>query len=159
MHTYNDPLSKKVIEWVSKYPLNHMWTLPELIGLIKRIGAINPYLNLLSYRLEQEKFINKYFVKYTYWHLNDDVKDCVSLYLEPDPVWREHLALTKDIRENLYFTPFMVKCDDRDFLIGALETALAEVKEPNWFDWYVELLEEGDDEGDYYEIKRFEEEG
>ena len=159
METYNDPLSDSIIGWIAeRHSVDDIWFLRQVIELIKETRAINPYMPIQIYHIEQKKFIDKYFDKRVYFHLKPEVQIRVLARQDPDPIWIEHLLLTEDIKGNLYSTPFMIKCDDKDFLIGALEAALAEVKEPNWFDWYVELILEGDDEGDYYEIKRFEEE-
>lgn len=88
-----------------------------------------------------------------YYQIKSDVKDFISLMSEEDPLMKEHILLSGDIRANLYNTPFMVKCDDYDFVVGALETALAEVKEPEFYNWGVRH-----DYGEYYEIFNFIEE-
>ncbi len=141
------------------YPVEHLWTLYDIVALIKLTDAIDPSLDIQAFQIAQQHFVLQWFDKGAYYHLKEAVKNQIRIMNEGDPIWAEHYALAADIKENLYSTPFMIKCDDEDFLIGALNTALAEVREPNWFDWSVELILKGDDEGDYYEIQRFEEEG
>ncbi len=154
--------TERVIDWIAeRYPVDperHMWGFAEVVELIRATHIIGPSLDIMQARIMQDVFIETFFNKRAYYWLKPEVAIYVKIKNENDPVWREHLELTLDIRENLYSTPFMVKCDDEDFLVGALQTALAEVGESNWFDWYIELCLEGDDDGDYWEIKRFEEE-
>lgn len=155
---FNDPQAKRVIHRMAEmYPVDHLWTLWDIVQLIRYTGIIDPKLDIIASQMAQQHFILQYFDKGAYYHLKSEVKNRILVLNEKDIIWAEHIALTDEIKENLYFTPFMIKCDDRDFLLGALEAALAEVKEPNWFDWYIELHSKGDDEGDYYEIKCFEE--
>ena len=158
---YEDEKTQRVIGWIAEnYPTNcsiHMWTMPEIILLIKETQVINPGLDMQQTIQAQASFVNTFFDKRAYYWLKPSVAVRVQIHNDPDPIWREHLELTLDIKENLYSTPFMIKCDDEDFLNGALQTALAEVGELNWFDWYIELHTKGDDEGDYWEIKHFEE--
>lgn len=148
---------ERIVEWLRDRPLNHVWTMAEVVEMIRGCQVISPFLDFQGSIQAQAEFIDMLFEKRAYYHLRDEVKNHILALNDPDPMWVEHLMLTQDIKENLYYTPFMIKCDDKDFLIGALEAALAEVKEPMWFDWYVKFHSKGDDEGDYWEIKRFEE--
>ena len=157
MIDFNDPKVQHVIDWLETKPVDYLWTMFEIVDGIRVWKLIDLDGSLLEMMQQQKVFTDTYFIKRAYYHLNNEVRNYILASRDPDPIWIEHLMLTERIKEDLYYEPFMVKCDDKDFLIGALETALAEVKEPMWFDWYIEFHSKGDDEGDYWEVKRFEE--
>jgi hypothetical protein len=70
---------------------------------------------------------------------------------DPDPLWREWQELISYVRNNLHDTPFLVECDDYDFVIGACETVIAELPEWKVEDFRVNELEiEG-----FYGIDRY----